>query len=126
LLKYQRRPFSPLRDIVQDLGYNFQSGVKNRKNGTLSNSLSFSVGRLGTVYTRQKPDYFPRFFLGWFPSCVNFQKVEFGHEQELFPDDGSCDENFEMILTGMESHGTRYDQNIRNKFENDLLIAKCG
>jgi hypothetical protein len=32
----------------------------------------------GTVYTRQKPDYFPRFFLGWFPSCVNFQKVEFG------------------------------------------------
>jgi hypothetical protein len=81
---------------------------------------------IGTVYTRQKPDYFPRFFLGWFPSCVNFQKVEFGHEQELFPDDGSCDENFEMILTGMESHGTRYDQNIRNKFENDLLIAKCG
>lgn len=44
--------------------------------------------------------------------------------KNCFPDDGSCDENFEMTLTGMESHGTRYDQNIRNKFENDLLIAQ--
>jgi hypothetical protein len=50
----------------------------------------------------------------------------FDMNKNCFPDDGSCDENFEMTLTGMESHGTRYDQNIRNKFENDLLIAKCG
>jgi hypothetical protein len=65
LLKYQRRRFSPLRDIVQDLEWNFQSEVKNRKNGTLSNSLSF-YGIIFEILNRQSATFFTNTLLDEF------------------------------------------------------------